>query len=44
MRFCWVVDFPLFEGIDEEGRPHCRPTIPFTMPNAEDLEAIGSDP
>jgi aspartyl-tRNA synthetase len=44
LRFVWVVDFPLFEGIDNEtGRP-----IPahhaFTMPHPDDLAVLESDP
>lgn len=39
LRFVWVVDFPLFEGVDETGRP--RPAHhPFTMPHEDDLEAL----
>jgi aspartyl-tRNA synthetase len=37
LRFLWVVDFPLFEGIDEaSGRP-VPAHHPFTMPHDEDL-------
>ncbi|MDQ1534481.1 MAG: aspartyl-tRNA synthetase [Actinomycetota bacterium] len=43
LRFLWLVDFPLFEGLDTEGRP-----IPahhaFTMPHPDDLERLESDP
>jgi aspartyl-tRNA synthetase len=42
-RFCWVTDFPLFEGIDDEGRPIAA-HHPFTMPHPADLELIRSDP
>ena len=42
-RFTWVVEFPLFEGLDDQGRP-----IPahhaFTMPHPDDLERLESDP
>ncbi|MBW3574314.1 MAG: aspartate--tRNA ligase [Actinobacteria bacterium] len=42
-RFTWVVDFPLFEGLDGQGRP-----IPahhaFTMPHPDDLDRLESDP
>ncbi len=35
----WVVDFPLFEDIDEAGNP--RPAHhPFTMPNPDDLDYL----
>jgi aspartyl-tRNA synthetase len=37
LRFLWVVDFPLFEAIDEaSGRP-VPAHHPFTMPHDEDL-------
>jgi aspartyl-tRNA synthetase len=40
LRFLWVVDFPLFEGVDEaSGRP-IPAHHPFTMPHAEDLELL----
>lgn len=43
LRFLWLVDFPLFEGLDTEDRP-----IPahhaFTMPHPDDLERLESDP
>src|SRR5579863_4372739 len=42
-RFCWVVDFPLFDGVDEHGNPAAA-HHPFTMPYLEDLERIESDP
>ena len=35
----WVVDFPLFEGIDDEGRP-IPAHHPFTMPHPDDLELL----
>lgn len=42
-RFAWITEFPLFEGLDADGRP-----VPahhaFTMPHAEDLELLESDP
>jgi len=41
--FCWVVDFPLFDGTDEEGRPAAA-HHPFTMPHPDDLEHLESDP
>lgn len=41
LNFLWVVDFPLFEGIDEDGNP--QPAHhPFTMPHEEDLELLAS--
>jgi len=36
LQFVWVVDFPLFEGIDGEGRP-IPAHHPFTMPHPDDL-------
>ena len=42
-RFCWVTDFPLFEGVDEEGRPIAA-HHPFTMPHPDDLDRLESDP
>ena len=42
-RFCWVTEFPLFEGLDDEGRPVAA-HHPFTMPHADDLDLLGSDP
>jgi aspartyl-tRNA synthetase len=43
LRFVWLVDFPLFEAVDSEGRP-----VPahhaFTMPHADDLDRLESDP
>ncbi len=42
-RYVWVVDFPMFEGLDEEGNPAAA-HHPFTMPHPEDLERLESDP
>ncbi|MEM9517166.1 MAG: aspartate--tRNA ligase [Actinomycetota bacterium] len=43
-RFVWVVDFPLFVGVDREsGRP--KPGHhPFTMPHPDDVGLFESDP
>jgi aspartyl-tRNA synthetase len=43
-RFLWVVDFPLFVGVDEaSGRP--KPGHhPFTQPHPDDLHLLESDP
>ncbi len=42
-RFVWITEFPLFEGLDGEGRP-----VPahhaFTMPHPDDLDRLESDP
>lgn len=44
LRFLWVVDFPLFEDIDEQsGRP-VPAHHPFTMPHADDMEKLSGDP
>ncbi len=43
LRYCWVVDFPLFDGVDEDGNPAAA-HHPFTMPYVEDLERITDDP
>lgn len=43
LSFCWVVDFPLFDGVDEEGNPQAA-HHPFTMPYLEDLEKMETDP
>jgi aspartyl-tRNA synthetase len=42
-RYVWIVDFPMFEGLDEDGRPVAA-HHPFTMPNPEDLSLLESDP
>jgi len=42
-RFCWVTDFPLFDGLDEEGRPRAA-HHPFTMPHPDDLDMLGTEP
>ncbi len=43
LRFVWITDFPLFEGVDGDGRP-IPAHHPFTMPHPDDLELLGSDP
>ncbi|HZU72145.1 MAG TPA: aspartate--tRNA ligase, partial [Acidimicrobiales bacterium] len=42
-RYTWIVEFPLFEGLDDEGRP-VPAHHPFTMPHPDDLELLESDP
>jgi len=42
-RYLWVVDFPLFDGVDDEGNPVAA-HHPFTMPHADDLDRLESDP
>jgi len=39
LHFLWVVDFPLFEGLDDAGRP-IPAHHPFTMPHPEDREIL----
>ena len=39
----WVIDFPMFEWSEEEGRIVAN-HHPFTMPNSEDLERYEDDP
>jgi len=39
LHFLWVVDFPLFEGLDEAGNP-IPAHHPFTMPHPDDLDAL----
>ena len=42
-KLVWVTDFPLFEGLDGEGRP-IPAHHPFTMPHPDDLDRLESDP
>jgi len=42
-RYVWVVDFPMFDGVDEDGHP-APAHHPFTMPHPDDLERLESDP
>jgi aspartyl-tRNA synthetase len=39
LHFVWVVDFPLFEGLDDDGRP-IPAHHPFTMPHPDDMELL----
>jgi aspartyl-tRNA synthetase len=41
LHFLWVVDFPLFEGLGEGGRP-IPAHHPFTMPHDDDLSLLDS--
>ncbi len=43
LHLLWVTEFPLFEGIDANGRP-IPAHHPFTMPHLEDLDRLDSDP
>ena len=42
-RYVWVVDFPMFVGVTEQGTP--KPAHhPFTRPHPDDLHKLESDP
>ncbi len=42
-RYVWIVDFPMFVGTDDQGRP--KPGHhPFTMPHPDDAHLLGRDP
>ena len=43
LRFLWVTEFPLFEGIDAAGGL-IPAHHPFTMPHPDDLDRLESDP
>ena len=43
LHYLWVTEFPLFDGLDEHGRP-MPAHHPFTMPHAEDMDRLESDP
>ncbi len=42
-RYLWVTEFPMFEGVDEDGNLLAA-HHPFTMPHADDLDLIETDP
>ncbi|MGH9214356.1 MAG: aspartate--tRNA ligase [Acidimicrobiales bacterium] len=42
LHFLWVVDFPLFEALDDEGRP-IPAHHPFTMPHPDDMHVLADD-
>jgi aspartyl-tRNA synthetase len=42
-EYLWVVDFPLFDGVDEAGNPIAA-HHPFTMPHPDDIDRLESDP
>jgi aspartyl-tRNA synthetase len=42
-RYCWVTEFPLFEGVGADGAPIAA-HHPFTMPHPDDLERLETDP
>ncbi len=39
LHFLWVVDFPLFEGLSDDGSP-IPAHHPFTMPHPDDLDLL----
>ena len=42
-RYVWVVDFPMFVGMSEDGHP--KPAHhPFTRPHPDDIDRLESDP
>jgi aspartyl-tRNA synthetase len=41
-RYLWVVDFPMFDGVDDAGHPVAA-HHPFTMPHPDDLDRLESD-
>jgi len=43
LNLLWVTDFPLFEGLDSEGRP-IPAHHPFTMPHPDDLDRLDTEP
>jgi aspartyl-tRNA synthetase len=42
-HYVWITEFPLFEGLDEDGNPQAA-HHPFTMPHPDDLDKIETDP
>ncbi len=42
LNFLWVVDFPLFEGVDPETGGPIPAHHPFTMPHPEDIDSLGT--
>jgi aspartyl-tRNA synthetase len=42
-HYVWVTEFPMFEGVDEDGNLQAA-HHPFTMPHPEDLALIETDP
>ena len=43
LQFLWVTEFPLFEGMGDDGRP-VPAHHPFTMPHPEDVDRLDDDP
>jgi aspartyl-tRNA synthetase len=42
-KYVWVTEFPLFEGVDEDGNLQAA-HHPFTMPHPEDIDLIETEP
>ena len=42
-RYLWVVDFPMFDGVDDAGHPVAA-HHPFTMPHPDDIDRLETDP
>ena len=42
-RYVWVVDFPMFDGVGDDGNPQAA-HHPFTMPYPEDLPLLATRP
>ena len=42
-HYVWVTEFPMFEGIDEDGNLQAA-HHPFTMPHPDDLDLIETEP
>jgi aspartyl-tRNA synthetase len=42
-RYVWVVEFPMFDGVDAAGNP-VPAHHPFTMPHPDDLDLLATDP
>jgi aspartyl-tRNA synthetase len=42
-RYVWVVEFPMFDGVDTDGNPVAA-HHPFTIPHPDDLALLGTDP
>jgi aspartyl-tRNA synthetase len=42
-RYVWVTEFPMFEGVDEDGNLMAA-HHPFTMPHPDDIELMAREP
>lgn len=42
-HFTWVDEFPLFDGVDDDGRPQAVHHL-FTMPHPDDMDLLSTDP